>query len=465
MVSYLYSPLNEGLKEIRLLTLQPGEFSADLRISIHKVELVPEAPPIYEALSYVWGTTGNPIDIRVGPPGQDTLTITRNLAIALPYLRYTDRARILWIDAVCINQQNLGERSSQVKMMGDIYHLADRVVVWLGTAENYSTRVMSLLWCVGSKIKIDPATLSVSPADAESDPQWSDPISKLPFDRQDLHIIDAFLHRPWFSRLWIWQEIRNAKENAIIVCGKDCIPWWAFRQAIFCMAFKPPPSNIPGLDFHRLSVRLNQIRCMSDSINFNELGHTIRTSSFCGCSDPRDRIYAFLSLREKVYEGIKIEPDYTKTTEQVYQDLILKSVENPNMLQLIRHCDLQSDGSAVMPTWIPNWDLADTATPPCGNGRASGGSIAKVVHKGDGVLSVTGVISATISNAKEINFQDNRVMAVINEIRRLAPSNFEDETYISGGSLIDALVSALCTDLFSDSTWPPVILLLCVEPG
>ena len=143
MVPYRYSPLNESLNEIRLLELHPGDFSADLHVSIRKASLISEAPPIheallmegppiYEALSYVWGTTENPVEIKVGPSGSETLAITQNLAIALPYLRHEKHFRTLWIDALCINQQNLHERSSQVKMMGDIYRLADRVVVWLG---------------------------------------------------------------------------------------------------------------------------------------------------------------------------------------------------------------------------------------------------------------------------------------------------------------------------------------------
>lgn len=99
MATYHYSPLNEALKEVRLLTLQSGEFSADLQTSVHKVTLVPENPPVYEALSYVCGTTFNPVDVKVGSSGNDTIAITQNLAIALPYLRYKNETRILRISA------------------------------------------------------------------------------------------------------------------------------------------------------------------------------------------------------------------------------------------------------------------------------------------------------------------------------------------------------------------------------
>ena len=66
MAPYQYLPLNEDLNEIRTLTLHPDDFSADIHISIQKVVVTTDAPPIYEALSYAWGSTEDPVDIRIG---------------------------------------------------------------------------------------------------------------------------------------------------------------------------------------------------------------------------------------------------------------------------------------------------------------------------------------------------------------------------------------------------------------
>ena len=103
MALYQYSQLNEDLGEIRVLTLQPGDFSADIQISIQTLSLIAESSSIYEALSYVWGTKDNPVKIKVGLSNNDELTITQNLAVALPYLRYKNKIRTLWIDAICID--------------------------------------------------------------------------------------------------------------------------------------------------------------------------------------------------------------------------------------------------------------------------------------------------------------------------------------------------------------------------
>ena len=78
MASYRYLPLNEDLDEIRTLTLYPGDFSADIHISIQKVVLTTDNPPIYGALSYAWGSTEDPVDIRIGPSGNETLAIAES---------------------------------------------------------------------------------------------------------------------------------------------------------------------------------------------------------------------------------------------------------------------------------------------------------------------------------------------------------------------------------------------------
>jgi hypothetical protein len=100
---YIYSPLREDAQEIRLLTLLPGRASSDIRLRLDPVPFTDDAVPEFEALSYTWGSPDNPVNIFVGASGFHTLPVTQNLAEALPYLRYEDKPRILWIDAICVN--------------------------------------------------------------------------------------------------------------------------------------------------------------------------------------------------------------------------------------------------------------------------------------------------------------------------------------------------------------------------
>ena len=85
----------------------------------------------YEALSYTWGGTDKPYEIEIN--GR-RMPVTKNLSLALRHLRYPGRDRILWIDAICINQNNNEERGHQVQQMASIYKKAEQVIVWLGRA-------------------------------------------------------------------------------------------------------------------------------------------------------------------------------------------------------------------------------------------------------------------------------------------------------------------------------------------
>jgi hypothetical protein len=128
-----YAPLpsfldqDDGTSWTRIMLLQPGVSTAPIIVKT-RVENIEACEP-YEALSYVWGKA-NTVDrlIRDGAPMQ----IHQNLDVALRSIRFPDKARRLWVDAICIDQQNLDERANQVMIMRRIYERAARVVVWLG---------------------------------------------------------------------------------------------------------------------------------------------------------------------------------------------------------------------------------------------------------------------------------------------------------------------------------------------
>jgi hypothetical protein len=219
MEPYQYSPLNEEAGEIRLLTLHPGPLNSEIYVVLHNETLTKTHTPAFEALSYTWGSMENLHDIRVGSSGNDFLSVTRNLAVALSYLRYAEKVRVLWIDAVCIDQKNTKERGQQVERMRDIYTLAARVVVWLGVEEQNSTYALQLMSTLSSKIEVDWLLAAMKPSMlGEGEPDWTDRSKPLPYEGKELDAIYSLLHRSWFERLWIRQEIRLASKRSIIVC-------------------------------------------------------------------------------------------------------------------------------------------------------------------------------------------------------------------------------------------------------
>ncbi|KAE8158916.1 heterokaryon incompatibility protein-domain-containing protein [Aspergillus tamarii] len=137
---YIFEPLQGG--QIRLISLKPGAFHDPLHCTVAVVPLGCGSTD-YECLSYAWGSASGPIQ-GITVDGKH-FSIADVLDSALRYLRRPDEMRILWIDAVCINQADVAERNAQVAMMQDIYRGAKMVVAWLGPASATSDRAFSFL--------------------------------------------------------------------------------------------------------------------------------------------------------------------------------------------------------------------------------------------------------------------------------------------------------------------------------
>lgn len=123
---YQYSPLSSEMS-IRLLELYPGHGNDNLECTLHHTEL--EKAPKYETISYAWGNPANKSNVLCDGK---IIIVTQNLKEALLRLRLKDRSRVIWADAICINQIDIVEKGSQVRVMKRIYDEATRVCVWLG---------------------------------------------------------------------------------------------------------------------------------------------------------------------------------------------------------------------------------------------------------------------------------------------------------------------------------------------
>lgn len=169
----------------------------------------------YEALSWNWGTESRDCGIRVLQSNnhpQRRLAISRELALALKHLRNPDHDRILWIDALCINQADHEERNHQVQMMSRIYNCANQVCVWLGQDNDDSTTAISFIREIMLLENFDAISEK-----KENAPKWRS--------------LSLLMQRPWFSRKWVVQEIALARV-ATIYCGNDQIPWEQFAVAV-----------------------------------------------------------------------------------------------------------------------------------------------------------------------------------------------------------------------------------------
>lgn len=144
---YDYAPLKSA-RSIRIFHLAPAlPRNSPVVGTLSDVEL--DTAPYFEALSYVWGTNRTKVSISVD--GRD-LEVTPNCLDALQGLRYRFKRRLLWVDAICIDQKSTAEKNLQVPMMADIYSRASSVLLWLndsGARLPSSSQAMSVIKWIG----------------------------------------------------------------------------------------------------------------------------------------------------------------------------------------------------------------------------------------------------------------------------------------------------------------------------
>jgi hypothetical protein len=123
--TYPYPPLDVSRNEIRLVILKPS-CSIKMKVSCTLVHCSLDSEAPFEALSYTWGDASSKRLVLLN--GRKFL-VTEDLGTALRYLRYIQDERVIWIDALCINQDDILERNQQVTKMQDIYRKAIKIII------------------------------------------------------------------------------------------------------------------------------------------------------------------------------------------------------------------------------------------------------------------------------------------------------------------------------------------------
>lgn len=167
--------------------------------------------PSFLALSYVWGS-GN--DATVILVDKRPFRVTRNLFEAITGVREAESIMI-WIDAICINQQDSDEKRIQVKMMRSIYKEATSVIFWLGQQGQHDKAALRLMNVFVEKHEIfsDLKTFR------------GKSLAQIGLPSNDAGWIGwaSLLSRPWFGRVWVVQEFLNATQS-VFMTGDLRIP-------------------------------------------------------------------------------------------------------------------------------------------------------------------------------------------------------------------------------------------------
>ncbi|KAL7893462.1 heterokaryon incompatibility domain-containing protein [Trichoderma sp. SZMC 28014] len=327
MEKYTYEPLDLDRRIIRLLHLHRGGDDSEISCSLFLAELNERNDTIpYEALSYTWGLPG--LTGRIIVDGC-YLNVTDNLHSALQQLRYQDDDRILWIDAICIDQGNKKERGHQVEQMSKIYSEAERVIFWLGEGTVETDMLLESLQLL-QRESINYNFGSWSLQDDRWRNLWS--CMRSTFERTHRNFeslqnkgLQTLLGRPWFRRVWILQEVALAKAG-IIICGSKSVSARLFGLIPMFLHMKPPSHCQSVLDIMPSPWR--KTSWWSKSPDLRALLLNFGDSE---ATEPRDLVYALRGLSSDIAGNNFILPDYEKSEECLVREVV----------QFVEHCELE----------------------------------------------------------------------------------------------------------------------------
>jgi hypothetical protein len=348
--------LSKTKLSVRLLRLLPGHLGDPLRCKLLRTVLVSSAP--YEALSYTWGSTAERVPIKVN--NIETL-VTRNLERALQNLRHEERPRLLWIDALCINQHDPAERSRQVQEMGNIYSFAERVLVWLDCPFRYQDPIIDVVRARRTSNR------SVKSVDAKSSIDCCTFRCEYGPSSVAIRALTSLLALPWFTRVWVVQEASRARKDPVILIGyqkelklSDLAA--AVRASIQGSELKH--SNLWTLvkirDRTRTPPRLREDVTEDPTPERarrhlgEDLLYLLESTRHFQSTDPRDKIFALWTLVRGTSDH-RFKPDYAMSMQQVYTAVTSEIVEGLGTLDVLTR--RWGRPTVNLPTWVPDYSL------------------------------------------------------------------------------------------------------------
>ncbi|KAM0471207.1 hypothetical protein ACHAPX_009550 [Trichoderma viride] len=360
---FVYKPLSDN-HSVRFLVLQPGSGSDPLVASLQIGSLasadIEQLPP-YEAVSYVWGSGSRQYELTCDGA---VLPLTQSISDALNRVRLPDQPRRLWADQVCINQDDIPERSQQVKLMNLVYRNAKRVLVWLGrdpdgVAEEAGRTIRHLDGVFRDEKAHEEFKLAHEENLAlQSSEPWV-PLAKL-------------TKLPWFQRIWIVQEI-GTNAPASLYWGDTEIDWDTLSHVAAILNERYYHLRTRFL-LNTSSIRYLHNRFVEPD---TEYGHDHNRGNFAYelhrarhllGNDPRDHIYAFLghySISKAGKELQSLTVDYSKSVRDIYIDVAVRALRGAKDLvtlsaahhgkPLMKRRASWANGNLNLPSWAPDW--------------------------------------------------------------------------------------------------------------
>ncbi|KAE9367886.1 HET-domain-containing protein [Stipitochalara longipes BDJ] len=407
---YKYKRLS-GHNTVRIIELLPERDGEEIHIHLHEVTL--QEAPAYQALSYEWGEIKGSHSIRCD---SSILLVTTNLLAALRRLRFLTLRRYLWVDAICINQEDIEEKTKQVAMMGQIYKFGHKALIWLGEAGPGTTKAIAKLQDLAQEQeKLEAKKESFlrdyyhteskrNQADARAyfrysalgasiqiQSKWEAKLEEL-LKAQSRFIEDIngdfrqglydIFSRTYFQRLWIIQEV-VLSPVCDVLCGADRCSWDIFSAAArylrVCLklpcdqilnsilqlsdmkgnlSYKYPDIMHLGYDDDEAGVWISEALgpLKAAELKFRRsLTFLLITFSRSKAQDPTDRIVALLSLTNEISQRL-LKPNYSLGAGHVYQQAMMAAFsQNMGLILLEKFVPPSLSHIPGTPSWVPDF--------------------------------------------------------------------------------------------------------------
>ncbi|KAF4945479.1 hypothetical protein FSARC_14417 [Fusarium sarcochroum] len=353
-------------REIRVLVIHKGGSNDPVECSL-KIVSLDEVPSCFDALSYVWGNPNETKNIIVN---RVSVAVTKSLAKALGELRdhsvsrdqvFDQPSLTIWIDAICINQDDLSERAQQVQMMGDIYSSAKHVVIWLGDGDKHTDFALDIMNSANFQEGLsDLATSRRQPSQEEI--------------MVDVIFKQILCKREWWQRVWVRQEFILATKEPVFCCGAKLISWGCL---LYCFLSLPRSWNYPDAANRWDDCRQEVASSLIDGDANNGIHpmslHHIRESfqqrgslsvcdvfrnliRSCKATNPLDFVYGAVGLLEQ-RDRDQITIDYKMEPMQIYQQvgyLLWKEHTDQTLSELLPILDFHGTDDGF-PSWVPDF--------------------------------------------------------------------------------------------------------------
>ena len=392
----LYAPLSSSGNVLRLCYVLPGNWDDSLRCYMVTVGMDNLQ---YRCLSYCWGAASATESMSING---HRLSVGQNLAHALRHLRARNMHSAVWIDAICINQQDNKEKSHQVSRMGEIFSGALEVLIWLG--DDYARAApgsSSMNYDVSSNNALIDALEHLAKGIIGGLRDFAPFIihadGTIEYGRYDrlVSAVEKFLDSEWFTRAWTIQELMLT-DHPLMLYGGGTIRWETLRQAHIILdhffrsrgavlaAGEQEDSSIPGVHIRRpliLALRrfverlwhfrdIKQEYDRTQSLEKNDVAYrrqnALQLLQKCRsqkASDPRDKLFAFYNIAKVTFGNLW--PDYTLETVEIYKHFTFANIVETSCFDIWALKDAESEeepgqGVQNLPSWVIDWSRRGT---------------------------------------------------------------------------------------------------------